>query len=225
MNHNPKIFIHYSWDNEIHKVWILYLANRLMSDGVDVVFDQYDLKLGANNNYFMEQISKASKVLLIMTSNYKIKADNRTSGVGYEYQIISTEFAKIITTNTKFIPILRDGDVSSSIPTFLQSFLYLDIRNDSDFEKKYIELLKNIYDEPIIPRPPLGKKPDFIKSNSETKKTDFDKVLDLGISKKRVHKILGKPDTIDLLVETYWSHGLEVFYNKHWDKVDGILAK
>lgn len=224
MNHNPKIFIHYSWDSEIHKTWTLYLANRLISDGVDVIFDQYDLKLGANSNYFMEQISNASKVILIMTPSYKIKADNRTSGVGYEYQIITTEFSKYISTNSKFLPVLREGDINSSIPTFLQAFIHLDIRDNSDFEKKYIELLKNIYDEPVNPKPPIGKKPDFINEKSIPNEIAND-VLKLGLSKTQVHKIIGTPDTNNALVETYWSHGLEVFYNKHSNKVDGILAK
>lgn len=225
MNQNPKIFIHYSWDSEIHKTWTLYLANRLMSDGVDLIFDQYDLKLGANSNYFMEQISNASKVILIMTPSYKIKADNRTSGVGYEYQIITTEFSKSISTNTKFLPILRDGDINSSIPTFLQAFIHLDIRNDSDFEIKYIELLKNIYDEPINPKPAIGKKPDFVNEKHIPAEQISNNFLKLGLSKRQVHKILGTPDTNNILVETYWSHGLEVFYNKHSNKVDGILAK
>ena len=161
MNQNPKVFIHYSWDNELHKVWTLYLANRLISDGVDVIIDQYDLKLGSNNNYFMEKINNAAKVLLIMTPEYKIKADNRTSGVGYEYQIITTEFSKNIANNNKFIPILRAGEIQLSIPTFLQSFLHLNMRNDDDFEKNYIELLQNIYDEPTIQKPSIGVKPDF----------------------------------------------------------------
>ena len=231
MNQNPKVFIHYSWDNELHKVWTLYLANRLISDGVDVIIDQYDLKLGSNNNYFMEKINNAAKVLLIMTPEYKIKADNRTSGVGYEYQIITTEFSKNIANNNKFIPILRAGEIQLSIPTFLQSFLHLNMRNDDDFEKNYIELLQNIYDEPTIQRPSIGIKPDFkkLKYNNSSLKLEqnlnFNNVLELGLTKKQTHKILGKPETDEGILETYWSHGLQVYYNKHWDKVDGILAR
>ena len=112
-NESPLVFIHYSWDSESHKKWTLFLADRLISDGVDVIFDRYDLRLGSNNNYFMEKVELADKVLLVMTPEYKIKADNRTSGVGYEYQIISTEFSKNISLNTKFIPVgkanCRDG--------------------------------------------------------------------------------------------------------------------
>lgn len=93
-NESPIVFIHYSWDNESHKKWTLFLADRLIADGIEVIFDRYDLKLGSNNNYFMEKIETADKVLLIMTPDYKIKADNRTSGIGYEYQIISSEFSQ-----------------------------------------------------------------------------------------------------------------------------------
>lgn len=231
-NESPLVFIHYSWDSESHKKWALFLADRLISDGVDVIFDRYDLKLGSNNNYFMEQIESADKVLLIMTPEYKIKADNRTSGVGYEYQIISTEFSKNISSNTKFIPVLKEGTKDSSIPLFLQSFLFLNLTNDSEFEAKYIELLKNIYDEPTIEKPLKGKKPDFKKLDSNLKvakkiKTEgeYTKILSLGTTKKQSHKILGEPQNDEGLLETYWSHGLQLYYNRHWDKVDGILAK
>jgi hypothetical protein len=228
---DPKVFIHYSWDDENHKRWTLFLADRLISDGVEVYFDRYDLKLGSNNNYFMEKISKADKVLLIMTPEYKDKADERKSGVGYEYQIISTEFSKNISSNEKFIPILRIGQSSDSIPAFLQGFLFLNMTNDKEFEHRYLELLKNIYNEPLIQKPAKGKRPNFksleknLQKVEETNSTDYGKVLTLGITKRQTHKILGEPQEANQLAETYWSHGLQVYYNRHWDKVDGVLAK
>lgn len=228
---DPTVFIHYSWDNEENKKWALFLANRLISDGVEVYFDQYDLKLGSNNNYFMEKISKADKVLLIMTPEYKNKADERKSGIGYEYQIISTEFSKNIAVNHKFIPVLRKGTSSDSIPVFLQSYLFLDMSTDNEFERKYLELLKNIYDEPLIKKPQKGKKPNFNTLEKKLEKIqsintiDYKTILSLSSTKKQTHKILGEPQDVDYLAETYWSHGLQVYYNRHWDKVDGVLAK
>lgn len=228
---DPIVFIHYSWDNEEHKKWVLFLAERLISDGVEIFFDRYDLKLGSNNNYFMEKVSKADKVLVVMTPNYKKKADERQSGIGYEYQIISTEFSKNIANNEKFIPILRKGNSSESIPMFLQSFLFLDMNNDKEFERNYLELLKNIYDEPLIPKPKKGRKPDFksLEKNLDKKEkspsTDYKKILSLGTTKRQTHKILGEPQDTNPLAETYWSHGLQIYYNRHWDKVDGVLAK
>lgn len=53
--------------------------------------DQYDLSLGDRLPQFMEQqISDSDYVLIICTPEYK-KANNRTSGVGYEGHIISAE--------------------------------------------------------------------------------------------------------------------------------------
>lgn len=39
-----KVFISYSWTNVTHEKWVLELAERLVSDGVDVVLDKWDLK-------------------------------------------------------------------------------------------------------------------------------------------------------------------------------------
>lgn len=229
MNGNsPIVFIHYSWDNESHKKWVLFLADRLISDGIEVIFDRYDLKLGSNNNYFMEKIQISDKVILIMTPNYKTKADNRTSGVGYEYQIITNEFSKNLKDNNKFIPVLRKGSKEDSIPLFLQSFLYLDLSTDKTFEEKYIELLKNIYDEPIIRKPPKGNKPDFKnleKRHIRKDVIDSENILKLGVSKEYCRKTLGEPQNENGLVDTFWSHGIQVYYNRHWNKVDGVLIK
>lgn len=225
---NPVVFIHYSWDNETHKEWVKFLVDRLISDGIEVLFDRYDLKLGSNNNYFMEKIHTANKVILIMTPEYKTKADNRYSGVGYEYQIITTEFSKQLINNNKFIPILKCGTKEESIPVFLQSYLYLDLSIDNTFEEKYLELLKNIYDEPLITKPAKGKKPDFKKLERQIvkqKDTGISKVLNLGISKKVCRKILGEPQNEMDLIDTYWSHGIQVYYNRHWDRVDGVMIK
>ena len=43
----PIIFISYSWDSEVHKEWILKLADDLIKDyGADVILDQYELNAG-----------------------------------------------------------------------------------------------------------------------------------------------------------------------------------
>lgn len=225
---SPIVFIHYSWDNEKHKKWVLFVAERLLADGVEIVFDRYDLKLGSNNNYFMEKIQSSDKVILIMTPEYKVKADNRTSGIGYEYQIITTEISKQIASNNKYIPVLRLGKQEESIPVFLQSFLYLDISDDSLFEEKYLELLKNIYDEPLLIKPKQGKRPNFQKLENQIQNRnipDYDKIMKLGLTRENCRKILGDPQNEHDLADTFWSHGLQIYYNRHWDKSDGVMIR
>lgn len=43
---NPKLFVSYSWSSPEHEKWVINLATELVEDGVDVIFDKWDLKEG-----------------------------------------------------------------------------------------------------------------------------------------------------------------------------------
>lgn len=158
----PAVFISYSWDSEDHKVWVKNLADRLCADGIDVILDRYYLKPGKNLPFFVESsISKAERIIIIFTPNYKLKADKRAGGVGYEYSIMNAGLYKNQTANEKIIPILRDGNMETSIPEFMQQFIHIDIRNNENYENSYNDLIREIYNEPAIQKPALGNKPIF----------------------------------------------------------------
>ena len=58
----PKAFISYSHDSPEHKNWVLDLATRLRSSGVDAVIDQWDLRPGDDLAHFMEtQLTAAGR--------------------------------------------------------------------------------------------------------------------------------------------------------------------
>ncbi|OPC36353.1 toll/interleukin-1 receptor domain-containing protein [Elizabethkingia miricola] len=159
---SPTVFISYSWDNEEHKKWVLDLANRLSEDGVKVILDRFYLTPGANLQYFVENhLEKANRVIIIFTPNYKLKADKRTGGVGYEYSIMNIELYNNMTYNEKFIPLLRKGNKQESIPTFMQQFIHIDITKDENFDNSYNDLIREIYNEPEIKKPTIGTKPKF----------------------------------------------------------------
>ncbi|MTG99103.1 TIR domain-containing protein [Myroides sp. BIT-d1] len=161
-NNKPNVFISYSWDNKEHKNWVLNLANKLCSDGINVILDRYYLKPGKNLTHFVEEnLSQVDRVIVIFTKNYKLKADKRTGGVGYEYSIMNVELYNNQTSNEKIIPILREGTKEESIPTFMQQFIHIDTRNDENFENSYIDLIREIYNEPEIKKPKIGEKPIF----------------------------------------------------------------
>lgn len=159
----PKIFISYSWKTEN---FVSDLARRLCADGVDVVWDKWDLKLGHDIYKFMENPvndSDITKVLLICDKTYKEKADNRTGGVGTETIIISSE----IYTNAKqekFIPLIIEKDEENKpfLPTFINSRFYIDFTDSDKYEESYEQLIRNIYDKPKYSKPKLGKKPDYL---------------------------------------------------------------
>lgn len=159
----PVVFISYSWDSEEHKIWVKKLADRLCSDGIDVILDRYHLKPGKNLPYFVENsINQSERIIIIFTPNYKLKADNRAGGVGYEYSIMNAALYKNQTANEKIIPILRDGNMEASIPEFMQQFIHIDIRNNENFENSYNDLIREIYNEPAVRKPAIGNKPLFI---------------------------------------------------------------
>lgn len=165
LSKNPIVFISYSWDDEPHKEWVLNLANKLCSDGIDVILDRFHLTPGKNLPHFVEQsIERADRTIIIFTQNYKLKADKRTGGVGYEYSILNADLYNNQTDNEEVIPVLRAGNKEESIPAFMQQFIHIDARNDDNFENSYIDLLREIYNEPVIQKPKLGPKPKLVKT-------------------------------------------------------------
>lgn len=164
----PKVFISYSWSSETHMTWVEELAKRLTSDGVMVVFDQWDLERGQDKYVFMERMvtdPTVQKVLAICDEMYAAKADGREGGVGTESQIISREVYEKV-NQTKFIPLVREMDSSGQpyLPTFFKNRIYLAFVDDAKFEDSYDELLRDIYNAPAKARPPLGSKPAHLSS-------------------------------------------------------------
>lgn len=156
------VFISYSWDNKDHKKWVLDLANRLVEEGIDVLLDRYELRLGKNLPHFIESsIKKADRILIVFTPNYKLKAEKRSGGVGYEYSIMNADMYQNQTNNEKIIPVLREGDKKKSIPEFMQQYIHLDMRSNENFETSLSDLLREIYDEPEIVKSKIGTKRKF----------------------------------------------------------------
>ncbi len=157
----PTVFISYSWDSEAHKEWVLNLAENLIKNGVDVLLDQYELSAGKEMTFFMEKAMTADKVLLILTPNYKLKADKREGGVGYEYSLLSKEYYDKEPDKTRILPVLREGDEKISSPAYVQTRIFHDMREDSKFDSRFFEVIKLIINKPLIKKPPLGKLPKF----------------------------------------------------------------
>jgi len=158
---NKKVFISYSWDDKVHTNWVRKLADEIIKNGIDVILDQYDLKVGNDSIYFMEKALLANKVILILTPNYKIKADKREGGVGAEYSLITQALYEGVPDESRFIPILRFGNKKSSCPTFMKNIIFFDMKDDIMFNLRLFELIKILNDEPINKKPKLGNIPSF----------------------------------------------------------------
>jgi hypothetical protein len=156
------VFISYSWDDDAQNAWVLRLAERLAGNGIEVILDKYNLRLGKSLPHFIEQaIASAHRVLVIFTPNYRLKADKRSGGVGYEYSILNNDLYNNQTMNDKIIPVLRKGTMHESIPSFMQQYIHLDLSDDTKFEARYTELIRDIYNDPAIKPPEIGSRPKF----------------------------------------------------------------
>ncbi len=162
------VFISYSWEV---KEKVIELANRLISNGVDVRLDVYDLREGHDKYAFMEQAvtdKNICKVLIICSRIYAEKADSRSGGVGDETSIITSEvYGK--TDQEKFIPIIfeKDAEGQGYVPAYIRSRIYIDLSSDNSvYEAEYEKLLRNIYEKPLYRKPALGKKPEWLENET-----------------------------------------------------------
>ena len=168
----PKVFISYNWSSKAHQLVVEQWAERLVSDGIDVVLDIYDLKEGQDKYVFMEKMvtdSSVTHVLVISDQKYSEKADARKAGVGTEFQIISREVYERV-EQTKFIPIVCEFDSGGKpfLPTFLQSRIWIDFSTPESVNDNWEQLIRRLYGKPQHEKPELGKPPVYITSDVAT---------------------------------------------------------
>jgi len=155
----PRVFVSHSHDSANHKSWVLALATRLVRNGVDVILDRWNLRLGGDLPRFMEAgLTESKRVLAVCTGTYVAKANEGRGGVGYEKMILTAQLMQDVTTD-RILPLVVDNTLASPLPTFLGSRLFVDFRQANLFEERYTELLREIHGQAVLPRPPLGPNP------------------------------------------------------------------
>ena len=225
MTQSPKVFMSYAWTSEEHQKWVLDLASRLMEDGVKVVLDKWDLKVGHDANAFMEQMvtnSAVTKVLMICNQLYAAKADGREGGVGKEAQILTREIYEKAEQD-KYAALISERNENGKpyLPAYYGGRQFIDFSRPEVAETAYEELLRWIWGKPQYVKPKLGKPPAFI--------TDPDAVVTGTTSKfKRAEDAIaaGKPtaagfiaDFGDALIDEFTSRAPDAEYEPFDDEV------
>lgn len=171
----PKVFISYSWTVQDKTI---ELATRLLANGIDIILDVYDLKDGQDKYAFMEQSVNdptVNHVLIICDKTYAEKANARAGGVGDETVIITPEIYGNA-EQTKFIPVIFEKDENGNAyrPTYIKSRIYVDLSDENSYEAEYEKLLRDLYHKPLFQKPALGRKPEWL----ETETVDLSSVRD-----------------------------------------------
>ncbi|MCZ7385043.1 MAG: FxSxx-COOH system tetratricopeptide repeat protein [Candidatus Methanoperedens sp.] len=157
--HNPKVFISYSHDSEEHMERVLALSDRLRTDGIDCIIDQYETSPPEGwTQWMIKQVKKADSVLIACTKTYQLRFEGEEeSGKGkgaiWEGAIITQELYDSQGRNEKFIPVIFTPEDETHIPIILRGSTYY-IPNT---EKGYESLKRHLTKQPSIVKPELGK--------------------------------------------------------------------
>ncbi len=117
------IFISYSWLNQKPDEKVLKLVNDLRKHGYDAKCDIMDIQQTTSISFpqmMAQNLSSAEKVIIVLSSLYKQKADSFKDGVGDEYRYIITDISKNLNKYilVSFMP-LSTQNISDITPDFL----------------------------------------------------------------------------------------------------------
>ncbi|SHM99231.1 SEFIR domain-containing protein [Anaerosporobacter mobilis DSM 15930] len=159
-NIEPEIAISYSQDTQSHIEQVISFANFLREKGyacfMDMLLKQNETSIDFNE-MMLKLIPVAKKVIIILTPNYKKKAENFEGGVGKEYRIINDEILRMDNKYllVTFLP-LSTTSISTLLPHGLEGREIIDLNED---QKNGFELLfSKLSDTPIYLFSPVNSK-------------------------------------------------------------------
>ncbi len=166
-NSKPKVFISYAYSSNEYTLKVSRLVERLFSDGVEALFDQYELKPGKSLEGYTERClddKELTKVVILLNPSYKKKADSRGKSL-IGTRVLSKEMYEKL-DKTKVIPVLFDkmgGNEKECLPSYLKDSPRLDLSEENRFESSYLALVRAIYDKNPFVKPTLGERPAWLE--------------------------------------------------------------
>jgi len=155
-----EVFISYSHDSANHVKRVLDLSNKLRSEGIDCVLDQYESTPPEGWPRWMDKkIRDAEFVLMICTKVYykRVMGEEEPGeglGIRWEGNLIYQYIYNAGSLNLKFIPIIVVPEDRTYIPAPLQGATFYCINTDTAYNDLYLRLLNR----PKVEKPLLGKK-------------------------------------------------------------------
>lgn len=156
-------FVSYSWIGQKPDSNVLQLVGNLRKLGYDVKCDVMDIQDSSSINFFKmmaENFQKAEKVIIILSSIYKNKADAFTGGVGTEFTYIISD---ITNNSNRYILVSLPStheDIANITPDFLKGREIIALTSEqltSSDELKKSRLLYKLTDTPEYKFPEISK--------------------------------------------------------------------
>lgn len=134
------IFVSYSWVDEKPDQNVLQLVAKLRENGYKAECDVMKIQEQTAIN-FIEMMAKnlqdAEKVIVVLSEEYKKKADSFSGGVGEEYRYIISNISK---ERKKYILVSFERNREKVQPNFLSGNQVICLDNDKGFNQLLYKL-------------------------------------------------------------------------------------
>ncbi len=150
-----RVFISYSHDSDQHREKVLALSERLRSDGIETLLDQYVNGSPPQGwpRWMFDQLDAADVVLVVCTETYYRRfrgqeEPGKGKGVDWEGAFITQELYDSRSRTLKFVPVFLSEAAEDWIPEPLRSRTYYALTSQSAYDALYDFLLAQSGVEP-----------------------------------------------------------------------------
>jgi hypothetical protein len=150
-----KVFISYTHDSPAHRDQVLALSERLRTDGIETLLDQYVNGSPPEGwpRWMLDQLDAADYVLVICTETYHRRFRGREQpgkgkGANWEGALITQEIYDSSSRTGKFVPVFLATPVEAWIPEPLRSRTFYALTSQAAYENLYDYLLSQSGVEP-----------------------------------------------------------------------------
>jgi hypothetical protein len=148
-----RVFISHTSNTNEAVEWVKNLALFLIDNGVQARLDRFHLRRGMDLPQWMcNELSLAQKVIVVCDETYKLKADGRLGGVGWETMIIQGDVANLPPDSTKYQVIVRTENIQDGMPLYLKTKYAFHARPSDKDNSFQDELLRELLDLPLDER-------------------------------------------------------------------------
>lgn len=150
------IFVSHAWKNGRPDIRVLQFVDFLRTNGYDAICDvqmQQEKTAIHFTEMMADSLRKAELIIIVLSAEYKLKADNFQGGVGTEYRYIIDDFSR---NQNRYVLVSFSGRQEDVTPDFLRGRDIVDLAVDEDND--YRELFSKLSGEAKYEFSPVSEK-------------------------------------------------------------------
>lgn len=166
-----KVFISYKWEDDAHIKWVEKFASDLMAYGINVILDQWEVRLGDSFIDYMSRGIKQADIFLFIVTTKSVAAveASQVKGGALKFELQMAKARELAGEKVRLICIFREGN---KIPSHFRDRRYADFRDDSKYQANLENVIFDL----------LGKRRDIsLVPTSETATNNIKRLIPVRI--------------------------------------------